>query len=66
MPAFIADFAAWRTRKNRERADAILASAKEEASAANARARWWNRARIWACGLGPWPGLPIGKGAVHG
>lgn len=60
MPALLADFAAWRAERNKERADRIIATAAEDAAWANARADWWNRVRIWAAGIGPWPGLPAG------
>lgn len=62
MPAFIADFAAWRSDRNRKRAEAILAAAATAAKSANERARWWNGVRVWACGLGRWPGFSTGKG----
>lgn len=70
MPAWIrnqaAGFAAWRSRKNREKADAIMATATHKAAVANKRARWWNDARTFACGLGRWPGMPFGREQAHG
>lgn len=61
MPAFLSDFAAWRARRNKERADRLIHAAADEARILNERAEWWNRVRAWLCGLGPWPGLPQGS-----